>query len=262
MLRVEINGLPAEVADVHRVATWNYGHFTSMQVREGAVPGLELHLRRLAGASLELFGEAAVQDDARIRELIRHGLGDRSAASARVSVVPAVGSEDRTDVMVSVSDAVADSPRPALRVRTATYERDLPHLKHAATMGLTYGMLQAREAGFDDVLFVGRDGFVREGSVWNVSFWDGEQVLWPEAPMLPGITMQLLQAGLTRVGAPWSPRPLTANDLPELRAAAASNSQCPSQPLASIDRVAFSDGGSVLTEVLDRAWASVPWDVI
>ncbi|MFG2292633.1 aminotransferase class IV [Streptomyces sp. NPDC048603] len=262
MLTIEINGRPAEVADVHRVATWNYGHFTSMQVREGAVRGLELHLRRLAGASRELFGGAAEQDDARIRALIRHGLGDQPAASVRVSIVPAVGSSSRTDVMVSVSDPVADTPRPALRVRTVTYERDLPHLKHAATMGLTHRMLQAREAGFDDVLFVGRDGFLREGSVWNAAFWDGEQVLWPEAPVLPGITMQLLQAALTRSGVPWSARRLTTGDLPALRAAAATNSHCPGQPLAAIDRIAFSDDGGALIDVLTTAWAGVPWDTV
>ncbi|MFF2814546.1 aminotransferase class IV [Kitasatospora cineracea] len=262
MLSIEINGRPAGVEDVHRVATWNYGHFTSMQVREGAVRGLELHLRRLASGSRELFGETCAEDGARIRELVRHGLGDRSAASVRVSLVPAVDSSARTDVMVSVSDPVADTPRPALPVRTVTYERELPHLKHAATLGLTYQALQARKAGFDDVLFVGRDGCVREGSVWNAAFWDGEQVLWPEAPVLPGITMQLLQAALTRVGVPWSTRRLTTGDLPALRAAAATNSHCPNQPLAAVDRVLFPGDDTELTEVLAAAWAEVPWDSV
>ncbi|WP_162870314.1 aminotransferase class IV [Kitasatospora cineracea] len=154
------------------------------------------------------------------------------------------------------------APWPALRVRTVTYERELPHLKHAATLGLTYQTLQARKSGFDDVLFVGRDGFVREGSVWNAAFWDGEQVLWPDAPVLPGITMQLLQAALTRVGVPWSTRRLTTGDLPALRAAAATNSHCPNQPLAAIDRVLFPGGDTGLTEVLAAAWAEVPWDSV
>ncbi|MER5641044.1 aminotransferase class IV [Kitasatospora sp. NPDC002227] len=260
MLNIEINGRPAEVDDVHRVATWNYGHFTSMQVRDGAVRGLSLHLRRLADASLELFGEAARVDDDRIRALVRHGLGGLSAASVRVSIVPSADSISKTDVMVSVSDPVADTPRPALRVRTATYERELPHLKHAATMGLTHQFLEARKAGFDDVLFVGRDGFVREGSVWNAAFWDGEQVLWPEAPVLPGITMQLLQSALIRIGVPWSARRLTAGDLSALRAAAATNSHCPAQPLAAVDRTVFPAEDARLAEVLGAAWAQVPWD--
>lgn len=263
MLNTEIDGRPADLAGLHRVATWNYGHFTSMQVREGSVRGLDLHLRRLAEASLALFGEGAASDGDRVRELIRHALGAERDASVRVAVVPRVGAPPlSTEVMVSVTDPVGDSPRPALRVRTATYERELPHLKHVATLGLTYHWLQARAAGFDDVLFVGRDGALREGSVWNVAFWDGRQVVWPEADVLPGITMQLLQGSLTRIGVPWSTRPLTSDDLPALRAAAAANSHCPSQPLAGVDQVTFPDQGGALVDALNSAWAEVPWDVL
>nr|WTB34144.1 aminotransferase class IV [Streptomyces sp. NBC_00830] len=244
------------------MATWNYGHFTSMQLRDRAVRGLDLHMRRLEEGSTALFGDAVKSDSGRIRELIRHALREECAASVRVSVVPRVGVPLSTDVMVSVSAPVADTPRPALRVRTATYERELPHLKHVATMGLTYQQLQARGEGFDDVLFVGRDGFLREGSVWNVAFWDGEQVLWPEAEMLPGITMQLLQTALTRIGVPWSSRQLTSDDLPGLRAAAATNSHCPSQPLASIDKVAFHGDDGALASAFNTAWAEVPWDLV
>jgi branched-subunit amino acid aminotransferase/4-amino-4-deoxychorismate lyase len=263
VLNIEINGQPADIADLHRVATWNYGHFTSMQVREGSVRGLDLHLRRLGGASLTLFGEGVESDDDRIRELIRHALGDERDASVRVAFVPRVGAPPlSTDVMVSVSDPVSDAPRPALRVRTSLYERELPHLKHVATMGLTYQWLQAQAAGFDDVLFVGRDGGLREGSVWNIAFWDGQQVVWPEADVLPGITMQLLQGALTRIAMPWATRHLTSDDLPALRAAAATNSHCPSQPLASIDNVSFLDDEGDLTRALNSAWAEIPWDAV
>ncbi|WP_328923533.1 hypothetical protein OG429_02105 [Streptomyces sp. NBC_00190] len=80
--------------------------------------------------------------------------------------------------------------------------------------------------------------------------------------MLPGITMQLLQAALTRVGVLWSTHRLATGDFPTLRAAAATNSHCPSQPLAAIDQVAFSGDGAVLTDVLNTAWAKVPWDAV
>ncbi|BAJ26100.1 MULTISPECIES: aminotransferase class IV [Kitasatospora] len=268
MLNVEINGRPAGVEDVHRMTTWNYGHFTSLQVRAGAVRGLDLHLRRLADASRELFGDllgtapdadpdAAGDDGARIRALVRRALAGRADASVRVSVVPSAGSPTRTDLVVSVSDPVPDLPRPALRVRTAVYERELPHLKHAATLGLTHQALPARRAGYDDVLFVGRDGLVREGSTWNAAFWDGERVHWPAAPVLPGVTMQLLRAALTATGVPWSVTPLPVTGLPALRAAAAVNSHCPAQPLAAVDGTALAD--PELAALLTTAWATVPW---
>src|SRR5262249_23395888 len=142
----------------------------------------------------------------RLRGLLRHALAGEGDASVRVTVIPRDGEMVATDVMVSVSDPVTDVPEPAWQVRTVTYERDLPHLKHLATMGLTHQLRQAREAGFDDVLFVGRDGYVREGSEWNIAFWDGAQVVWPEAEALPGIAMHLLRQGLRRTGVPWTAR--------------------------------------------------------
>jgi branched-subunit amino acid aminotransferase/4-amino-4-deoxychorismate lyase len=129
-------------------------------------------------------------------------------------------------------------------------------------MGLIHQRLQAQRAGFDDVLFVGRDGSLREGSVWNVAFWDGDRVVWPEADVLSGITMQLLRAALPRVGVTCSTRRLTSDDLPLLRAAAATNSLCPSQPLAGIDKAGFPADGGALADALNTAWAEVPWDLV
>ncbi|MGQ4511108.1 aminotransferase class IV [Streptomyces sp. DW26H14] len=261
MPHIEINGLDASAEEIHRVATRNHGHFTSMQVRGGAVRGLELHLRRLETASRELFG-AVESDGDRVRALIRHALRDVRDASVRVSVVSRAGAPASADVMVAVSDPVSDVPKPALRVRTVTYERELPHLKHLATLGLIHHRLLAQRAGFDDVLFLGRDGYVREGSIWNVAFWDGERVLWPDAEVLPGITMLLLRSALDKIGVPWSTRRLTADALPSLRAAAATYSHCPAQPLASIDHTAFTGDDGELAAALNTAWAEVPWDFV
>jgi hypothetical protein len=70
---VEIDGEPATPQDLHRVAVMNYGHFTSMQVREGRVHGFELHLSRLASSSAVLFDHALERE--RVRVLIRHAWG-------------------------------------------------------------------------------------------------------------------------------------------------------------------------------------------
>ncbi|MGW6705943.1 aminotransferase class IV [Streptomyces sp. NPDC054956] len=183
-------------------------------------------------------------------------------ASVRVTVIPHESAPERPDVIVAVTEPASDTPRPPLRVCSATYERDLPHLKHMATMGLTHRTLEARKNGYDDVLFIGRDGMVREGSVWNVAFWDGEQVIWPQADVLPGITMQLLQEGLTRTGVLWTTRPVPAVEIPMLLAAAATNSHCPSQPIASVDDADFTRDTGALVKALHTAWATVEWDAL
>ncbi|MFD3936533.1 aminotransferase class IV [Streptomyces sp. NPDC058611] len=230
-------------------------------MRGGAVRGLELHLRRMEEASRELFDEAA--DAGRIRALLGQAVAAAAGdgdASVRVTVVPHESSTARTDVVVAVSDPVSDAPRPPLWVRTAVYERELPHLKHVATMGLTHQARAARKAGYDDVLFLGGDGAVREGSVWNAAFWDGEQVVWPDAPVLPGITMQLLRAALTRDGVPWTTRVLRTADLPLLLSAAAVNSHCAAQPVGRVDGVDLARDAGALVKVLNSAWAGVAWE--
>jgi 4-amino-4-deoxychorismate lyase len=251
----QLNGREPSPDELHRLAIGNYGHFTSMQVRDGRVRGMALHLARLDDGNEMFFGRRGdVDDEVRLRSWIRQALGPVTDASVRVTVTD-------EGVLVSVSDPAPDRPRPPLRVRTEVYERPWPAQKHAATMGLWYARRTAAAAGYDDALFAGRDGLVREGSIWNVAFWDGARVVFPEAPMLKGVTMVLLQVAMTMTGVPWTLRPVRAAELPDLLAAAAINSRCPAQPIASIDDVVFEEQDKLLG-ALRTAWETVPWDEI
>jgi branched-subunit amino acid aminotransferase/4-amino-4-deoxychorismate lyase len=262
VLNLELNGRAPDLAEIQRLTTRNYGHFTSMQLRAGRVRGFALHLARLDDGNDDFFGgRGDVADELRLRELIRHALGGARDASVRVAYVPAADEKAPPDVLVSVGDPIPDTPGPALRVQTRAYERDWPEHKHSATMGLTYARRQARQDGFDDALFVGPGARVSEGSTWNAAFWDGERVLWPEAPVLKGVTMVLLQVAMTMTGVPWGIRAVLRGELPDLLAAAAVNSICPAQPIASVDDVVFTDSAA-LTNALQTAWQTVPWDEI
>jgi branched-subunit amino acid aminotransferase/4-amino-4-deoxychorismate lyase len=259
---IELNGHAPALAETQRLATWQYGHFTSMQVRGGAVRGLALHLARLADANEEFYGyRMDVDAEHRLLGLVRHALGGEADASVRVAFVPPAEPDLPPDVLVSVTDPVPDTPGPPLRVRTDGYRRDWPEHKHAATMGLTYAVRRARRAGYDDALFVGPDNRVSEGTTWNVALHDGDQIIWPQAPMLKGVTMVLLQLALSMNGTPWTVRPVDAVELPLLTAAAAVNSICPAQPIAGIDGVPFTEPDK-LTGLLRDAWESVPFDAL
>jgi len=251
----QLNGREPTPDELHRMAVTNYGHFTTMQVRGGRVRGMALHLARLDDGNEMFFGRRGdVDDELRLRGWIRQALGDVADATVRVTVT-------EPGVLVSVSDPVPDDPRPPLRVRTDGHERPWPAQKHSATMGLWYARRTAAAAGFDDALFVGRDGRVREGSVWNVAFWDGAQVVFPDAPMLRGVTMVLLQIALSMTGIGWAVRPVRLAELPDLLAAAAINSRCPAQPIGSIGDVVFGEHDK-LVSALRTAWDTVPWDEI
>jgi 4-amino-4-deoxychorismate lyase len=217
-------------------------------------------MARLDDGNEEFFGARMdMAAEHRVRELIRHALAGGRDASVRVAMV---AGGDGPDVLVSVSDPAPDGTRPPLKIQTQVYERSWPEHKHAATMELRVGRRHATRAGYDDALFVGRDGRVLEGSTWNAAFWDGTQVVWPQAPVLKGVTMVLLQIAMSMNGLPWTLRPVAAGELPGFTAAAAVNSLCPAQAIGSIDGSALKGEPTLLTDVLTLAWTTVPWDEI
>ncbi|WP_250004018.1 aminotransferase class IV [Actinoplanes sp. M2I2] len=263
MRTIQLNGRTPDLADTHRLATVNYGHFTSMQVRDRGVRGLGLHFARLADGNEEFFGwRAELDDEHRLRELILSALGDARDASVRVSYVPGPYPDGPPDVVVAVAEPAPEEPAAPLRVRIdPDFRRQWPEHKHSATMGLFRAQRLARAAGYDDALSVGPDGLVREGTVWNVAFFNGDQVIWPQAPMLRGVTMVLLQISLTMQGVPWTMRPVPLSELLDFTAAVAVNSRTVRQEIASIDDLSYS-AGDKLADLMAEAWQSVPFDIL
>ena len=185
--RVQLNGRPAGVDDLRALALVNYGHFTSLQVRDRAVQGIGLHQQRLAAATRELFGTGL--DFATVREQMRKAVIDTPDCTLRATVFsrnfdyrnPA--GDFAPDVLVSLSPPSPSRTHP-LRVKSFPFLRPLPQIKHVGTFPLFHHRRLALEAGFDDALFVTPVDEISEGSVWNVGFWMDGQVLWPEAPAL------------------------------------------------------------------------------
>jgi branched-subunit amino acid aminotransferase/4-amino-4-deoxychorismate lyase len=227
-----------------------YGHYTSMQVRGGAVRGLARHLERLDAANREVFGRPLAGDDVRTR--IREALRGALDAAVRVVVL-----ED--GMVVEVSPPV-DPPVVPQRLRSAPYARPFAHLKHLGTFAQAHHARLARAAGFDDTLLVGPDGLVTETSVANIGFLAGERVVWPEAPVLRGTTMQLLEAALARAGTPSAHRPVRLADLAGFDGAFLANSRGVS-PVRGVDGVALPTARNRLAG-LAALYAAVPAEAV
>ena len=263
--RIEFNGLPATVDDLRAVALVNYGHFTSMQVREARVRGLDLHLARLDRATRELFGCGLDIDT--VRGYLRHAVdGQRGALSLRVNVFARDLDRDRLmraahpDVLVAVGPA-RRMPATPLRVRSVRYQREAPHIKHVGTFGVLHQKRLAQAQGYDDALFVDASGAISEGSIWNVGFFDGERVAWPNAAQLDGVAMQLLKAGLRELDMAQVERRIELAEVASFRAAFFTNSSCFARPIAHVDDIGLVLD-TELTAWLERAWATVPWQHI
>lgn len=250
--RCEIDALPVTAARLAQRARLNHGHYTSMQVRGGAVRGLALHLTRLDAASRALYDTAL--DPQRVRDAVRHALRDDLDATVRIDVFPsdwtlrAMPLPAALDVMVTVSPPLAPIATP-LRLRCVEHERFLPHIKHVGTFPLFELRRQAQSAGFDDALFLDRHDHIAEGTTWNIGVWDGTRVLWPEAPQLAGTAMQLLRLGLARAGIASETVRLPRTALRDMRAAFACNATTPARPVACIDDITYPHDAALLARI-------------
>lgn len=244
-----IDGRVPTAAEWRALALHNYGHFTSMQVRGHAVQGLDLHLARLREGNRALFDAGFDADAARaaMRDAARAAGGD---CALRVTAFAPDFDPRRPDrplapVLLASTAPPSSPPASPLRVCGTVFSRPLPQVKHIDTFPLFHARRQALRAGFDDALFVDADGRIGEGSTWNLGLWDGERVVWPEAPALRGTAEALLRDGLDVLGVPQRMRIVRLADLPCFRAAFACNATGV-MAVAAVDYVAFSESGPML----------------
>jgi|tagenome__1003787_1003787.scaffolds.fasta_scaffold20909785_3 branched-subunit amino acid aminotransferase/4-amino-4-deoxychorismate lyase len=250
-LRIEVDGRRAG-AEVVWSAASGHGHFTAMQVRGGKTRGLAFHLRRLDAASRELF--AAELNGNHVRELIRHALGDVEDASVRVYVYE---SDAEPTIIVTVKEPGGISS--SHRLQSVRYQRPSAHLKHLATEQGYYSRL-ARQNGFDDALLTACDGHVSESATANIGFFDASGVVWPDAPLLHGITMQLIEQKLPEVGVASRRRSVRLLDVASFEGAFLTNARGVAA-VTGIDDLSIPVRAEHM-KILTDAYASVAWDTI
>src|SRR5690606_38018066 len=203
----------------------------------GAVQGLELHLARLRDATLDMHG--VVLDGDALRSRMRAALaGEGDACTLRV-VVRAAGGDGVAGIDAAVEIEPAREPAASpLRLRTHRGLRVRPGLKHLAIGAQLDARRAAQAAGFDDALLVDAEGCIAEGTFWNVAFWDGAVVTWPDAPSLDGVTRRLLGQALAVEGMAQKQCPVRLDALQGMRSAFALNSRGV-QAIGSVDGLVF-----------------------
>jgi len=251
--RIEIDGEAATVGQLWD-AVFTYGHFTAMQVRDRRARGLPLHVRRLALATRELFDLDL--DGKRVRELIRHALAERLDASVRVY---GFRRQSGASVIVTVREP-GGAPAAPQRLEPITYRRPRAHIKHVGGSEDVDHMSLAVRHGCDASLLIGADGEISEAGIANIGFFDGPQVVWPSAPHLHGITMQLLERALSDRGTPSRCAPVRLADVPSFDGAFLSNARGIVAVGAIGDRSVPVDEGRMAS--LHEVYASIAWDEI
>lgn len=257
---VQRNGLAASADELSPLAFAGYAHFTAMQVRASKIRGLDLHLARLRYASIEMFGKALPDDQ--LRTHLRTALAASPADHSLMATVysPAgeftvAGPDAGLDMLIRTGPA-SSGPKGPLALLTVEHERTLPTVKHVGEVGKTYFLRQAVARGFDDAAFVDRQGRLSEASIWNLAFWDGNAVVWPEAEMLAGTTMGIVRRQLARLGIAERTQEIRPADLTGL-AGVVMNSWTPGIAISRIDATPLRDAQAFLA-LLHRAYEAEP----
>jgi 4-amino-4-deoxychorismate lyase len=238
-----IDGAPPSAADLRRMALANYGHFTTMRVRQRSVQGLDFQIERLQRSTRLLFNADLAID--RVLGHVRDAAPDDDAMHlVRINIFPRtldwmkLGAPMQPGVLVtrSVIDAAQAQPQA---VKTVQHERVLPEVKHVGTFGLFHHRRLAQAQGFDDALFFDARRSVSEGTTWNVGFFDGQRVVLPTAPALPGGAIHLLRHGMRARGIPFVERDVKRDELDRFELAFMTNVPETIQPLKRIDAKQF-----------------------
>jgi branched-subunit amino acid aminotransferase/4-amino-4-deoxychorismate lyase len=255
----ELNGKPVTLDTLQSLALNNYGHFTSMRMEDGTIRGLSLHLDRLVRDCRIVFG-VELDREQTLSYIRQAAEGVAGIAGLRVTVFDPgldMGTPSAAkDPHILVTRRPAGTmPPPALKAKSYTFTRDKAEVKHIGLHPQLRLRREAQSAGFDDAAFIEPDGRISEGGTWNLGFVDREgTVIWPDAPVLPGTTMLLLQSLDT-------PKQITApvrlGDVPNMVAAFATNTTIGVRSLSALDDVEFQQDHPALL-ALRNAYSEIP----
>jgi branched-subunit amino acid aminotransferase/4-amino-4-deoxychorismate lyase len=249
-LYVEVNGHEPSDEAIAWLDHEGWGHFTAMQVRDGAARGLDLHLARLAATHREMYGSPLDGDV--VRAHIRHALNGRSDASVRVYGYWA-------GVIVTVRGP-QDMPGRPHTMMAQHFQRPLARLKHVGSWGQGRIHDVARAAGFDEGLLVNETGRISEGTITNVGFWRDGSVVWPAAPKLDGVTMLVLQRQLRLSGVPQIDAVVRLQDLASYQGMILCNSRGWA-PVSRVDDISIPPAAA-FTDAISTAYNKCPLDQI
>ncbi|ALG15689.1 aminotransferase class IV family protein [Kibdelosporangium phytohabitans] len=255
---VQRNSRTAAEADLAPLAFAGYAHLTAMQVRDRQVKGLDLHLERLRTASVEMFGTAL--PDEQVLADLGAAIDASPADASLVAVVYSTAGEftaAEPDLQTLVrTSPPATGPQGPLALAAYEHERVVPAVKHVGEMAKTYYLREAVRQGFDDAAFTDRHGRISEATIWNLAFWDGSSVIWPDAAYLVGITMRIVQRQLEKLGVPQRFEEIT--DPSRYSGAVVMNSWTPGIAVNRIGDARIPGSASFL-DILHRAYDAEPF---
>lgn len=255
-----IYGIEATPDELRALALTGYGHFTSMHVEAGGVRGFDLHLERLISSAKAVF-DADLDRESLVADIRAAIAGSTGSYTLRVTMFdPAINLGNLGTVTAKPVPLITARPShagalPPMQVKSVAFQRDIPEVKHVGLFSPLHHRVAAKRAGFGDVLFTDPTSTnISEGSTWNIGFIAADgAVVWPEAAVLPGVTMALLRGANDRYVA----QAIPLAEIGRMQAAFATNASIGVRPISAINGHHF-DPDHPAVAGLQRIYAAIP----
>ncbi|MCC6676732.1 MAG: aminotransferase class IV [Phycisphaerales bacterium] len=229
----------ARISPLDRGFIFGDALYEGLRAFDGRIVGAPLHARRLAEGlkEIRLDWDASRLEAMSLELLAANGLKDAFIYWQVSRGAPGPGQPVRarllkTDVRPTVFGYCSPTPtltecRGTIPTKSAMTVTDTRwkkcHVKTTSLLGAIMASFDADAAGVDDAIFVA-DGRVSEGTSANlfaaVQRDDSVEIVTPaldSAPMLAGVTRDVVLAAARRAGLPISERPLPADELARAR---------------------------------------------
>ena len=254
--------------DLLSLALNGYATYTTLKAVQyqgaWAVLGWEHHLNRLEKDSKHLFGMSLPHET-----ITKHLLCylekqlPQTTLIVRLTIFPHHFSLAEPEKISELKILFSTRPSPNLsaeqpnlapspiRAKTIETARFLPMVKTTNLIPTLHAKIQARREGYDDALLT-HNGFITEGSTWNIFFWNGEQLVTPalSCGLLAGITRSLLMKHLPTIGLTIKEQEITADEIHSFQQAFMSNAVVGLAPIGEINTHCFEPSSCLLKEVI------------
>ncbi|MEC4891791.1 MAG: aminotransferase class IV [Oscillatoria sp. PMC 1051.18] len=100
-----------------------------------------------------------------------------------------------------------------LSLKSVNYSRVFPKVKNLNFLPSIIGYTDAKKAGFDDSVFVNFDGYVTEGTTWNIFLFADRKLIAPGDSILVGVTRNKVIELCKSLGIDIEVRPVSLQEL-------------------------------------------------
>lgn len=233
------------------MATCKPGVFTTFLIRDSKVVGFNNHIDRLLGNANDLFN--ITFDRNLLLTTLHHKLSstvsEKGSYRCKISIskeinFPIKNNDTAPYISIEINKHNPSLAKP-INAMTIDLYRNLSHIKSTHLFESFIAKQSALNSNVDDAIF-SKDGYILEGSTWNIFFIDKSNVIHtPSGEILPGIARKTIISMAEELGYTVRESLIQESRIGDFKSCFATNSVFGINAIQSINNHAFEHGNII-----------------